>query len=126
MADLPLLLQPLEGAELVGGRDVGVDPVELEQVDPPDPEPLQAPFAALAEVLRAPGCSACRRTGYRGRIAAFETLPASPELEQAIYENASADEIRQLTRRPTLLQDGMRKVIAGVTSLEEVLKVTGA
>lgn len=78
------------------------------------------------EIYRARGCSACRQSGYRGRIALFELLPVVPVVEEAIYRGAPAEEIQRLVDRPTLFQDGLRKVVAGLTSLEEVLKVTGA
>ncbi len=78
-----------------------------------------------ADIYRARGCSACRKTGYRGRIGIFEMLPIDSAMEEAISKSRSADEIRRLSDRPSLLQDGLRKVIAGVTSLEEVLKVAG-
>ncbi len=78
------------------------------------------------EIYRARGCSACRQTGYRGRLGLFELLPITPEVEEAVYRHAPADEIQRIAKRPTLFQDGLRKVVAGVTSLEEVLKVTGA
>ena len=78
------------------------------------------------EIYRARGCSACRQTGYRGRLGVFELLPVTGAVEEAIYRHAPAEEIQRLTDRPTLFRDGLRKVVAGVTSLEEVLKVTGA
>ena len=78
-----------------------------------------------AEIYRARGCSACRKTGYRGRIGVFELLPVGSTMEEAVSKSLSADEIRRMSDRPTLLQDGLRKVVAGVTSLEEVLKVAG-
>ena len=79
-----------------------------------------------AEIYRARGCSACRQTGFRGRLGIFELLPITKEVEEAVYQSLPADEIQRRAGRPTLLQDGLRKVVAGVTSLEEVLKVAGA
>ena len=78
-----------------------------------------------AAIYKARGCSACRKTGYRGRIGVFELLPVKEDIENAILQSQSADEIRRLSDRPSLLEDGLRKVVAGVTSLEEVLKVAG-
>jgi type IV pilus assembly protein PilB len=79
-----------------------------------------------AEVFRPRGCNACRQTGYRGRLGVFELLPVDGEIEEAIYRHVPGEEIQKMAKRPTLLQDGIRKVIAGITSLEEVLKVTGS
>jgi len=70
------------------------------------------------------GCGACRRTGFRSRIGIFEFLPMTDSLIEAIYERRSAEDLRRESNRPDLLQDGLRKVRAGVTSLDEVLRVT--
>ncbi|HTE46810.1 MAG TPA: GspE/PulE family protein [Gemmatimonadaceae bacterium] len=77
-----------------------------------------------AVVYRGVGCKLCRNTGFRGRIGIFEFLPISDEIVSAIYERRSSDEIRRLAARPTLLDDGIRKVRAGITTLDEVLRVT--
>src|SRR5205814_9059692 len=73
---------------------------------------------------KAVGCSLCRNTGYRGRIGIFEFLPITEQIVTAIYDRRSAEEIRRLAARPTLLDDGVRKVKAGTTTLDEVLRVT--
>ena len=93
-------------------------------VEVPD-EVRQRYGLGAGELYRPRGCSACRKTGYRGRIGIFEMMPINDEIEQAIYEQQSAEQLQKYTDRPTLLQDGLRKVVAGVTSLEEVLKVAG-
>ncbi len=72
------------------------------------------------------GCSACRNTGFRDRLGIFEVLPVRGAVEECIYEQCSAEEIQRRAGRPTLLQDGLRKVKAGITSLEEVLKVASS
>ncbi len=69
------------------------------------------------------GCNLCRNTGFRGRIGLFEFLPITDEIVSAIYERRSADEIRKIAARPTLLDDGIQKVRAGLTTLDEVLRV---
>jgi type II secretory ATPase GspE/PulE/Tfp pilus assembly ATPase PilB-like protein len=75
-------------------------------------------------LFRGVGCNLCRNTGFRGRIGIFEFLPITDEIVSAIYERRSSDEIRRLAGRPTLLDDGIRKVRAGITTLDEVLRVT--
>lgn len=77
-----------------------------------------------ARIYRAVGCAACRGSGYRGRVGIFEMLPVGPELESAIYERKSAEEIQRIAARRTLHDDGVRKVIAGETTLDELLRVT--
>ena len=76
-----------------------------------------------ATLYSAPGCSACRNTGYRGRMAIFELLPTSEALVAAIYERKSAEDIGRLSGHRSLLQTGLAKVRAGYTSLEELLRV---
>jgi general secretion pathway protein E len=70
------------------------------------------------------GCKLCRNTGFRGRIGIFEFLPITEEIVSAIYERRSSEDIRRISGRPTLLDDGLAKVRAGITTLDEVLRVT--
>src|SRR5687768_11643936 len=70
------------------------------------------------------GCSQCRTTGFKGRLGLFEILPMSPDIVTAIYERTAPDQIHRDSGRPTLLMDGMRKVRSGVTTLDEILRVT--
>jgi type IV pilus assembly protein PilB len=80
----------------------------------------------LPTIYRAVGCSACSKTGYRGRLALHEVMPISEEIERLTVERASAVEIGRVAREQgmaTLRDDGMAKVMAGVTTLEEILRV---
>jgi type II secretory ATPase GspE/PulE/Tfp pilus assembly ATPase PilB-like protein len=70
------------------------------------------------------GCPRCRGTGYRGRIGIFELLPMTQDIVTAIYERQPPEQIQRDAGRPTLLQDGMRKVRSGITTLDEILRVT--
>ena len=72
----------------------------------------------------AKGCAHCRGTGYKGRLAIFELLPMSPDIVAAIYERTPPEQIQRDSGRPSLIQDGMRKVRAGITTLDEILRVT--
>ena len=92
--------------------------------------PLELPRAAAErfglvgeQVFGPRGCTACRQTGYRGRQGIFEFLPIDENIVTCIYERRSAEDIRRVSGRPTLLDDGLRKVRAGITSLDEVLRV---
>ncbi|HUE97010.1 MAG TPA: GspE/PulE family protein, partial [Longimicrobiaceae bacterium] len=69
------------------------------------------------------GCSACGRTGYRGRAPIFEFLPVTDAVRQAILEERPADEIWRRSGRPSLFDAGLARVRAGDTSLEELLRV---
>jgi len=80
----------------------------------------------LPEIYRAVGCTACSKTGYKGRLALHEVMPISEEIERLAVERASAVTISQVAREQgmlTLRDDGMAKVLAGVTTLEEILRV---
>jgi type II secretory ATPase GspE/PulE/Tfp pilus assembly ATPase PilB-like protein len=73
---------------------------------------------------RAEGCESCRSTGYAGRIPVQELLVADAGLRRAIERRASSAEITQLAKdggMTTLVQDGLRKAVAGRTDLAQVL-----
>ncbi len=73
------------------------------------------------------GCSACNNSGYKGRIALYEIMPVGSEIKEMILEGASADELKKTAIRlgmKTLRMSGLTKVKEGVTSIEEVLRVT--
>jgi general secretion pathway protein E len=78
-------------------------------------------------VYRAKGCPACFQTGYLGRTAIYELLEIDDEVRQLIMKGADASMIKALAVRKgmrTLRQDGADKVLAGVTSVDEVVRVT--
>jgi type IV pilus assembly protein PilB len=80
----------------------------------------------LPTLYRAVGCSACAKTGYKGRLALHEVMPVSEDIERLAVERASAAVIGQVAREQgmkTLRDDGMAKVLDGVTTLEEILRV---
>jgi len=80
-----------------------------------------------SQIYRGKGCKGCGDTGYQGRIGIFEILPNLPELQELIVAHAPAEKIKQLLIKQgyrTLLEDGIRKIEAGITTLEEVLRVT--
>ncbi len=73
------------------------------------------------------GCEACYHTGHRGRSAIFEILEVDEEVRRAILEGASAGELREMALRSgmrTLRTSGIEAVLAGVTTIEEVLRET--
>jgi type IV pilus assembly protein PilB len=88
------------------------------------PKPAAERFGLVGVPVFGPrGCAACRQTGYRGRVGIFEFLPIDEPVVALIYERRSAEDIRRVSGRPTLVDDGLRKVRAGITSLDEVLRV---
>ncbi len=78
-------------------------------------------------LARGRGCQTCNFTGFKGRIALYEVLPVSREIRELIVAGASAAEIKKVATdlgMLTLRSAGLVKVLAGVTTLEEVLRVT--
>ncbi len=78
-------------------------------------------------MYRAKGCAACFQTGYLGRSAIYELLSVDDEVRQLIMKNSDAAMIKALAMEKgmrTLRQDGADKVLAGITSVDEVVRVT--
>jgi type II secretory ATPase GspE/PulE/Tfp pilus assembly ATPase PilB-like protein len=75
---------------------------------------------------RGRGCESCRETGYRGRVGIFELLSLSAELKELILQRRSSGELKAMVREDmlTMHQDALQKAAAGVTSLEEILRVS--
>jgi type II secretory ATPase GspE/PulE/Tfp pilus assembly ATPase PilB-like protein len=98
----------------------------------PDPELLQAlkvPSGALGEmVAKGKGCEKCNNSGYAGRIGIFELFVMTNDYRQIISSGYRESELLQLARTEgmrTLLEDGVEKVKAGLTTLEELFRVLG-
>jgi type IV pilus assembly protein PilB len=80
-----------------------------------------------AQVMKAAGCEHCRHTGYRGRMGIFEIFIIDDEVRHMINKRISTFLLRQRARElgmRTLREDGVRKVLAGLTSADEVISVT--
>ena len=76
---------------------------------------------------RGKGCSVCNGSGYKGRIALYEVMPMGSEIKELVLEGASADEIKRTAVKlgmKTLRMSGNTKIKEGITSVEEVLRVT--
>jgi type IV pilus assembly protein PilB len=104
-------------------------------------EPVQVPVSALIDVGFRPeeaeslrvyagkGCANCANTGYKGRISVHEIMWMIPELQEAIVRQRPANEIKDIAVKAgmrTLRQTGLRKVANGLTTIDEVLRVTFA
>ncbi|NIA21479.1 MAG: type II/IV secretion system protein [Anaerolineaceae bacterium] len=77
---------------------------------------------------RGKGCSKCRNTGFQGRIGIYELLVMTDEIRDLVVHRASLEEIRSLATEhgmDTLRCDGISKVRAGITALEEVIRASG-
>ena len=78
-------------------------------------------------IYKPKGCNHCMQTGYRGRKGIFELMQMSPKINRLTIARASVDELRKAACEggmTTLREDGLRKILAGLTTIEEVLRVT--
>jgi len=73
------------------------------------------------------GCGVCGNTGYSGRLGIFEVLVMSETIRSLVMQRVNADEIRKQAKAEgmrTMIEDGMEKVFAGLTTIEEILRAT--
>ncbi|MBO9379374.1 type II secretion system protein GspE [Sphingomonas histidinilytica] len=77
------------------------------------------------KIWRAQGCEHCHGEGYKGRMALYEVVAADDELRRLIHDGASEAELTAAARKagPSLLDDGIAKLRAGLTTIEEVARV---
>src|SRR5690606_38091422 len=93
--------------------DVGFKESELDQV----------------RTFRGKGCETCGGTGYKGRIALYEVMPFGDRLKELVLQGCSAAELKiEMIKLgiKTLRMSGLTKVVEGVTTIEEVVRVTAA
>ncbi|MFN5274931.1 MAG: GspE/PulE family protein [Planctomycetota bacterium] len=100
-----------------------------ESEDLPDDFPAERLAASGQKIYRNVGCENCRRTGYRGRLGIYELLVTNDEIRHLMTQAGTSDVIKQAAIRngmETLRMDGWNKVLSGITTIEEVLRVTKA
>lgn len=104
-------------------EDAGISPHTLVDLGVPVEE------AESYECKRGAGCTHCGFSGYRGRVALYEVMPISEEIRDLVLSGATVVEIKRAAIRQgvkTLRQSGLTKVREGITTVEEVLRVTMA
>ncbi|MGA2220834.1 MAG: type II secretion system ATPase GspE [Verrucomicrobiia bacterium] len=87
-----------------------------------DPEEMKK-----TTIYKGRGCSDCAKTGYRGRKGIFEIFVIDEEMRRMVYEKVSSNVLRNRAREigmRTLREDGVRKIMAGITTPEEVISIT--
>jgi type IV pilus assembly protein PilB len=92
-------------------RDIGFSPEQI----------------ASAKLVKGAGCKTCNNTGYKGRVALYEVMRFNESLKEIVLQGGSTAELKAAAIRNgmiTLRASGIRKVLAGVTSTEEVTRVT--
>jgi type IV pilus assembly protein PilB len=76
---------------------------------------------------RGKGCPACNNSGYKGRVGIYEVLKNSSQIQGLVLNKGSADDIRRVAIKEgmrTLRDTAIEKMLAGVTTVEEVVRVT--
>lgn len=100
-------------------------PVDFGQLDLPEDFPME--LFEGQEIMGAVGCRDCRNVGYRGRLGIYELLVTTDDLRQMAHDRISTWEIKKAAMAggmKTLRDDGWLKVLAGQTSVEEVVRIT--
>ena len=76
---------------------------------------------------KAGGCEQCNKEGYKGRMGIYEVLEADDDMKKMISQKASSEEIEKVAKEKgmlTMVEDGFSKAAQGLTSIEEILRVT--
>jgi len=123
-------MESVKGFDLVSYLERVASSKHLE--DEKNGSPMKAPEVGpdgkpIIYLYKGKGCDRCGGSGYSGRIGIFEVLDMSEKLSRMIMENVTDDEIRDVGIEQgmlTMIQDGYLKALEGITSLEEVLRVS--
>ncbi len=115
--------------------------LSCKEIYDPQPEVIENIKSVLGDLLpakykegkekirltRGRGCEDCGKSGYKGRIGIFEVLKITPEINKLILAHASAEEIEKVAKAQgmiEMIQDGYLKALDGITTIEEVLRVS--
>jgi type IV pilus assembly protein PilB len=88
---------------------------------------LRPEIAKKANFMRGKGCNHCNKKGYRGRQGIYELMTMTPQVREMAFKGESTLNVRKLARKQgmrTLFEDGIIKAIRGITTIEEVLRIT--
>jgi type IV pilus assembly protein PilB len=88
---------------------------------------LRPELAKKANFMKGKGCGNCNKKGYRGRMGIFELMPMTAQIREMTFKGESTESIRRMARKQgmrTLFEDGIVKAIRGLTTLDEVLRIT--
>ncbi len=105
------------------------EPYHPDPDDLPDDFPVEQRLDPNLQLYRPVGCERCRRNGYRGRLGIYELLVTNDEIRHLLTQSGTTDVIKQAAIRngmDTLRVDGWNKVLAGITTIDEVMRVTKA
>lgn len=88
---------------------------------------LRPEIAKKANFMKGKGCSNCNKTGYRGRMGIYELMGMTSQIREMTFKGDSTQALRKVARKQgmrTLFEDGMVKALKGLTTLEEVMRIT--
>ena len=77
--------------------------------------------------MKGKGCNHCNKKGYRGRMGIYELMTMTPQVREMAFKGESTQNVRKMARKQgmhTLFEDGMIKAIRGLTTIDEVLRIT--
>ena len=88
---------------------------------------LRPEVAKKANFMKGKGCSYCNKKGYRGRMGIYELMIMTPQVREMAFKGESTQNVRKMARKQgmrTLFEDGIVKAIRGITTVDEVLRIT--
>ncbi len=88
---------------------------------------LRPEIAKKANFMKGKGCSNCNKTGYRGRMGIYELMVMTSQVREMAFKGESTLNVRKMARKQgmhTLFEDGMIKALKGLTTIDEVLRIT--
>jgi len=100
-----------------------------DSTDLPDDFPIDHRLDPKLTLYRPVGCESCRRTGYHGRLGIYELLVTNEVIRQMMTQTGTSNAIKQIAVQngmETMRMDGWNKVLAGVTTIDEIVRVTKA
>ncbi len=88
---------------------------------------LRPEIAKKANFMKGKGCNHCNKKGYRGRMGIYELMTMTPQVREMAFKGESTQNVRKMARKQgmrTLFEDGIIKAIRGITTIDEVLRIT--
>ena len=88
---------------------------------------IKPEIAKKANFMKGKGCANCNKTGYRGRMGIYELMTMTAQVREMTFKGESTQNVRKLARKQgmhTLFEDGMIKALKGLTTIEEVMRIT--
>jgi len=96
------------------------------EADPAECEFLKIDTKTATTIYKANGCSECNQHGYKGRLGIYEVVNIDEKMRELIHNHAGELELEEQARKaaPSIQDDGINKVLAGITTIEEIVRVT--